>query len=111
MGFSFRPEKVKEFFHKIKEGARKTERNEDGELVTLPKHKQFRARFFTLQNIFDDYETDIQKNIRWYHGIHCWHTYRRFLATDQNYYLNLKKPKFLRARHISEFRYKYEEDL
>ncbi len=111
LGFSFKPEKVKDFFNKIKEGARRTYRNEDGELVTLQKHKQFRARFFTLQNIFDDYEADVQKNIRWYHGLHCWHTYRRFLGTDQNYYLNLRKPKFVKARHISEFKYKYEEDL
>jgi hypothetical protein len=111
LGFSFKPEKIKDFFSKIKEGARKTYRDEDGELVTLPKEKQFRSRYFTLQNIFNDYESDVQKNIRWYYGIYCWHSYRNFLATDQNYYLNLRKPKFLRARHISEFKYKYNEEI
>jgi len=110
LGFSFKQQHIKQFFDKIKEGAKKSYRNEDGQLVNLPKKEQYPARFFTLQQIFCDYEADYQKNIRWYQGIYCWHNYRRFLGSDQNYYLNLKKPKFVRARHISEFSYKYIEE-
>lgn len=112
LGFSFRFSDINSFIDKIKAGAKKSYRDDKGELIPLPKEKWYEAKEYTLDKIYGDYNPSdlVTRPIRWYHNIGSWDSYRKFLATEQCRYLKYERPVFLSARHYEQFSILNEEE-
>lgn len=112
LGFTFFPQDIPQFTDIIKAGVRKTFRNENGDLTLLPKEERFEAARYDLNKVFGNYNppNTYIRNVRWYYNISNWKNYRLFLGSVENSYLNKRRPNFIKARHISDFKFSEEEE-
>lgn len=111
LGFSFTNKDIPDFMKIIKAGVRKTYTDENGELRNLPKEQQYEATKYNLGKVFGNYNPPdlFTRKLKWYYNISSWNLYRKFIGTPQNLYLNQRKPDFLTARHIKDFKFSEEE--